>query len=89
MLRRTKGEAQTHLIAGMKDSSSPGFFETAQEALDSLYQALVNPQAVREAQYQFRKLRISESEAFTQFRTRFLLLAHESQLRPEDFREKL
>ena len=49
MLRRTRGDAQIHMIAGMKDETLPGFFEMAQEALTNLRQALVNPQALREA----------------------------------------
>ena len=49
MLRRTWGNAQIHIIAGMKDELLPGYFETAQNAMDSLRQALVNPQAKREA----------------------------------------
>ena len=49
MLRRTRGNAQIHMIAGMKDELLPGFFETAQDALATLQQALINPQALREA----------------------------------------
>jgi hypothetical protein len=49
----------------------------------------VNLQAAQEALNQFRALCIGSSEAFAQFRTRFLLLAHESHLRPEDYRDKL
>ena len=33
MLRRTKGDAQVHMLAGMKDKRLPGFFETAQDVL--------------------------------------------------------
>jgi hypothetical protein len=89
MLRRTKGDAQIHMLAGIGDELLPRTFETVQDALVSLRQALVNPQALRVAQSQFRALRISNSEAFAQFRTRFLLLAHESHLRPKDYRDKL
>ena len=89
MLRRTKGNAQVHMLAGMQDEQFPGFFETAQDALRALRQALVNPQALREAQHQFRALRMSSTEPFAQFRTRFLLLAHESHVRPEDYRDEL
>ena len=89
ILRRTKGDAQIHVIAGMKDEQLPGFFETAEDALATLRQALVNPQAVREAQNEFRALRMNSTEAFSQFRTRFLLLAHESHVRPEDYRDEL
>jgi hypothetical protein len=77
------------MIAGIKDELLPGFFETAQDALAALRQALMNPQALREAQNQFRALRISNIESFAQFRTRFLLLAHESHLRPNDYRNEL
>jgi hypothetical protein len=89
MLRRTKGDAQIHMLAGMGDELLPGTFETVQDALVTLQQALVNPQALRVAQNQFRALCISNSEAFAQFRTRFLLLAHKSHLRPEDYRDEL
>jgi len=89
MLRRTRGNAQIHIIAGMKDELLPGYFETAQDAMDSLRQALVNPQAKREAQNLFCTLRMSNAKAFTQFRTRFLLLAHQSHLRAEDYCDKL
>ena len=49
----------------------------------------MNPQALEEAQNQFRALHMGSSEAFAQFRTRFLLLAHKSHLRPEDYRNEL
>ena len=77
------------MIAGIKDELLPSFFETAKDALATLQQALVNPQALREAQNQFQALCISASKAFAQFRTRFLLLAHESHLRPEDYQNEL
>jgi hypothetical protein len=54
-----------------------------------LQQALVNLQALQVAQNQFRALCIGNSEAFAQFRTCFLLLAHKSHLRPKDYRDKL
>jgi hypothetical protein len=50
---------------------------------------LTNPYALREARNQFRALCIGSSEAFAQFRTRFLLLAHKSYLRPKDYCEEL
>ena len=43
ILRRTKGDAQVYILAGMKDKRLPGFFETAQDVLTALRQALVNP----------------------------------------------
>ena len=36
MLRRTKGDAQVHILAGIKDEQLPGFFETAQDVLTAL-----------------------------------------------------
>jgi hypothetical protein len=89
MLRRTKEDAQIHMLASIGDKLLPRTFKTVQDALVTLRQALVNPQALQVAQNQFRALRISNSEAFAQFRTRFLLLAHESYLCPEDYRDKL
>jgi hypothetical protein len=89
MLRRTTGDAQTHMLAGIKNKLLPGFFGTAENALLALEQALTNPRAAQEARNQFRALRMSRTETFAQFRTRFLLLAHESHLRPEDYREEL
>jgi hypothetical protein len=89
MLRRTKGDAQIHMLAGIGDELLPRTFETVQDAFVTLRQALVNPQALQVAQNQFRALCIGNSEAFAQFRTRFLLLAHKSYLRPKDYRDKL
>jgi hypothetical protein len=89
MLRRTTGNAQTHMLAGIKNKLLPGFFGTAENALLALQQALTNPRAAQEARNQFRALRMSRTETFAQFRTRFLLLAHESHLRPEDYRDEL
>jgi hypothetical protein len=83
MLRRTKGDTQIHMLASIRDELLPRTFETVQDALVTLRQAL------QVAQNQFRALRISNSEAFAQFRTRFLLLAHESHLRPKDYCNKL
>jgi hypothetical protein len=77
------------MIAGMKNKELPGFFHTAQDALNSLEHALTNPQATKEAQKLFRKLTMSNTESFAQFRTQFLLLAQESHLRPEDYRDEL
>jgi hypothetical protein len=89
MLRRTKGDAQIHMLAGIGDKLLPGTFETVQDALVSLRQALVNPQALRVAQNQFRAFCMGNSEAFAQFRTCFLLLAHKSHLRLKDYRDEL
>lgn len=89
MLRRTRGYAQIHMIAGMKDPNSPGFFNSSDEALFSLRQAFVNPQALKEAKKQFRTLAMLPTEEFVQFRTRFLLLAHEAQLSIEQYRDEL
>jgi hypothetical protein len=47
MLRYTKGDAQIHMLASIKDKLLPRTFETVQDALVSLQQALVNPQALR------------------------------------------
>jgi hypothetical protein len=41
------------------------------------------------AKNRFRVLQMGSTESFPQFRTRFLLLAHESHLRPEDYRDEL
>jgi hypothetical protein len=89
MLSRTSGDTQVHMNTGMKNKLLPGFFWTVQDALVCLQQALTNPYVLQEARNQFRALCMGSSEAFAQFRTRFLLLAHESHLRPKDYREKL
>jgi hypothetical protein len=77
------------MLTGIRDKLLPRTFETVQDAFITLQQALVNPQALQVAQNQFRALRISNSEAFAQFRTCFLLLAHKSHLRPKDYYDKL
>jgi hypothetical protein len=89
MLCRIKGDAQIHMLTGIGDKLLPKTFETVQDAFVSLQQALVNLQALQVAQNQFRALCISNSEAFAQFRTRFLLLAHKSHLCPKDYCNKL
>jgi hypothetical protein len=89
ILRYTRGDAQIYMIAGMKDKLLPGFFKSAQDALATLQQALVNPQASQEAQNQFQALYMSNSEAFALFWTCFLLLAHKSHLHPEDYQDEL
>jgi hypothetical protein len=89
MLRRTKGSAQIHMLSGMKDEQLPGYFETADDALASLSQALNNPEALRIAKNSFRALQMLSSETFAEFRTRFLLLAQESQLPTKFYREEL
>jgi hypothetical protein len=89
MLSRTSGDAQVHMNTGIKDKLLPRFFRTVQDALVCLQQALTNPYALQEARNQFRALCIGSSEAFAQFRTCFLLLAHESYLRPKDYCEEL
>jgi hypothetical protein len=45
MLRRTKRDTQIHMLAGIEDKLLPRTFETVQDALVTLRQALVNPQA--------------------------------------------
>jgi hypothetical protein len=53
MLRRTRGDVQVYIIVKMKDKLLSSFFESAQDVLATLQQALVNLQALQEAQNQF------------------------------------
>jgi hypothetical protein len=46
MLRRTKEDAQIHMLAGIRDKLLPRTFETVQDALVTLRQALINLQAL-------------------------------------------
>jgi hypothetical protein len=46
MLRRTKEDAQIHMLVSMRDKLLPRTFETVQDALVMLQQALVNLQAL-------------------------------------------
>jgi hypothetical protein len=89
MLSCISEDAQVHINTGIKNKLLPEFFWTVQDALVCLKQALTNPYVLREARNQFRAFCIGSSEAFAQFRTCFLFLAHESHLRPKDYCEEL
>jgi hypothetical protein len=89
MLSCTSEDAQVHMNTGIKNKLLPRFFWTVQDALVCLKQALTNPYVLQEARNQFRALCMGSSEAFAQFWTRFLLLAHESYLCLKDYCEEL
>jgi hypothetical protein len=89
MLSCINKDAQVHINTEIKNKLLSRFFQTVQNALVCLKQALTNSYVLQEARNQFQAFRISSSKAFAQFRTCFLLLAYESYLCPKDYREKL
>jgi hypothetical protein len=82
---RTLGAAQKHLLPKF-DEDSPIRFTTVREMLQHLASIYVNPNKVRDAQYEFRRLRMQATQAFSEFQTTFLHLAGEGQVPRSSYR---
>ena len=73
----TSGVAQKHLLPRMlRTANDP--FRSVNQMLEVLETAFVNPNRVREATMEYRQLTMGATEAFVDFRTKFLLLAEEA-----------
>jgi hypothetical protein len=73
----TSGTAQGHLQTRMsRTASNP--FRSVNEMLEVLETAFLNPNRVREANMEYRRLMMSITDTFVDFKTRFLLLAEEA-----------
>jgi hypothetical protein len=81
---RTLGDAQRHLLPRF-DEDSPMRFESFREMLQHLASIYVNPNKIRDAQYEYRQLRM-EGQAFATFQTKFLHLAGEGQIPQASYR---
>jgi hypothetical protein len=82
---RTTRKAQKHLLPRF-DKDSPARFTTAEEMIQYLAPRYINPNKVRDARYDYRKLFIKASEPFADFQTIFLHLAGEGQIHSDNLR---
>lgn len=82
---RTLGAAQKHLLSKFEEDS-PVRFTTVREMLQHLASIYVNPNKVRDAQYEFHRLRMQTTQTFSEFQTTFLHLAGEGQVPRSNYR---
>jgi len=85
LFSRTLGDAQKHLLPRF-DEDSPMRFVSFREMLQHLASIYVNPNKVRDAQYEYRQLRMELGQTFAIFQTKFLHLAGEGQVPRESYR---
>jgi hypothetical protein len=78
LFSRTLGDAQKHLLPRF-DEDSPIRFISFREMLQHLASIYINPNKVRDAQYEYRRLRMETGQSFATFQTKFLHLAGEGQ----------
>src|SRR5258706_6502070 len=75
----TQGDAQKHLLSRFRDDSTMRF-ESTKEMIDHLATVYVNPNEVRDSQYEYDRLRMKTTETFSEFQTQFLHLAGKAQI---------
>ena len=85
LFSRTLGDAQKHLLPRF-DEDSPIRFASFREMLQHLASIYVNPNKVRDAQYEYRRLRMETGQVFAAFQTKFLHLAGEGQVPQSGYR---
>jgi hypothetical protein len=84
----TEGDAQCYLYARYKpDATDP--FETAVEMINYLGKYFVNPYCICKARREYKKLRMNEVQTFYEFKTKFIHLADEAQIHPQDRLDEL
>jgi hypothetical protein len=76
---RTGGDAQKHLLPRF-DEDSPVRFKSAKEMYQHLASIYVNPNKVRDAQFEYHRLRMETGQTFSAFQTTFLHLAGQGQI---------
>ena len=76
---RTGGDAQKHLLPKF-DEDSPVRFTSTKETFQHLAAIYVNPNKVRDAQFEYHRLRMQATQTFSEFQTTFLHLAGEGQV---------
>ena len=76
---RTLGDAQKHLLPKF-DEDSPIRFTSTKEMFQHLASIYVNPNKVRDAQFEYHRLRMQTDQTFSEFQTIFLHLAGEGQV---------
>ena len=85
LFSRTLGNAQKHLLPRF-DEDSPTRFTSVKEMLSHLASIYVNPNKVRDAQFEYHRLRMETGQTFSTFQTTFLHLAGEGQIPKESLR---
>jgi hypothetical protein len=85
LFSRTLSDAQKHLLPRF-DEDSPIRFVSFREMLQHLASIYVNPNKVRDAQYEYRRLRMETGQTFAAFQTKFLHLAGEGQISQSGYR---
>ena len=85
---RTTGDAQRHLEPRYKEDS-PARFVSIEEMLTYLASIYVNPNRVRDAKFDYDRLMMKPTEAFSEFQTRFLHLAGEANITPSSLKTDL
>jgi DNA-binding protein H-NS len=85
LFSRTLGDAQKHLLPRF-DEDSPTRFTSVKEMLSHLASIYVNPNKVRDAQFEYHRLRMETGQTFSAFQTTFLHLAGEGQIPKESLR---
>jgi hypothetical protein len=75
----TQGDAQKHLLSRFRDGSTMRF-ESTKEMIDHLATVYVNPNEVRDSQYEYDRMRMKTTETFSEFQTQFLHLAGKAQI---------
>ena len=75
----TQGDAQKHLLPRFQDDSVVRF-ETSQEMIDYLATVYVNPNEVRDSQFEYERLKMRSTETFSEFQTQFLHLSGKAQI---------
>jgi hypothetical protein len=83
-----EGNAQYYLYTRYKpDATDP--FETAIEIINYFGKYFINPYRIYEARCEYKKLQINEVQTFHEFKTKFIYLADEAQIHPQDRLDKL
>lgn len=84
---RTGGDAARHLAPRLEEG--PSRFQTAKDMFDYLESIYLDPNRREKARAEFKKLKMKENEEFHAFLTRFLHLANEAKVSPDNFKEEL
>lgn len=85
LFSRTLSDAQKHLLPRF-DEDSPIRFVSFREMLQYLASIYINPNKVRDAQYEYRRLRMESGQTFVAFQTKFLHLAGEGHIPQSSYR---
>jgi hypothetical protein len=88
LFRLTAEDARLHLESRYQ-TDRENQFVTAQEMIDYLGNIYIDPFKVRNAKLDYRRLRMMKDQTFTEFYTRFLQLAGNSETPISDYLDDL